>query len=104
MVVEEEEKERESEGGLGINRNEWKSRLYPGEIIATFEKDERVGKANKFEELEKWWIQYLQKLHFERKKIFFKELTLVTYAFASGVTSIQEVTSWIVSALKELAV
>lgn len=76
MVVEEEEKKRESKGGLGINRNEWKSRLYPGETIATFEKD--VGKANKFEELEKWLIQYLQKLHFERKEFFFEELMLVT--------------------------
>lgn len=71
-----EEKKRESKGGLGINRNEWKSRLYPGETITTFEKD--VGKANKFEELEKWLIQYLQKLHFERKEFFFKELMLVT--------------------------
>jgi len=30
-----------------------KGRIYPGETIDTFEKDEKVGKANKFEELEK---------------------------------------------------
>ena len=63
-----------------------KGRIYPGEIIDTFEKDEKVGKANKFEGLEKLFIQCFQKFHFKRKNFFSKELVLVTYASASSVT------------------
>lgn len=42
----------------------------PREIITTLEKDERVGKANNFEELEKQLTQYLKELNFERKMFF----------------------------------
>ena len=49
-----------------------KGRIYPGEIIDTFEKDEKVGKANKFEGLEKLFIQCFQKFHFKRKNFFFQ--------------------------------
>lgn len=51
-----------------------KGRIYPGEIIDTFEKDKKVGKANKFEELEKRLIQCFQKFHFKMKTFFSKSL------------------------------
>ena len=41
MVVVEEQTDRENkDGGWGINKNEWKGSIYPGDIITTVEMKE----------------------------------------------------------------